>query len=48
MQQLKACLAVLGAAFMGTALHTLVPEGNWFSLVMLVWGTASIAVALHD
>ena len=48
MNQLKTCLALVGAAFVGVALHTLIPEGHYLDLVLLTWGAACIAVALHD
>lgn len=48
MNQLKTCLAVVGTAFIGLALHTLIPEGNWLSLALLAWGTVCVVVALHD
>ena len=48
MNQLKTCLAVVGTAFMGVALHTLIPEGHWLDLVLLTWGAGCVVVGLHD
>jgi hypothetical protein len=48
MNQLKASLAVAGTAFVGVALHILIPEGNWLALALLAGGVACVTVALHD
>ena len=43
---MKTALTIVGTAAVGSALQTLVPEGNLISLVALVMGTVALTVSI--
>jgi hypothetical protein len=44
----EVCFAIMGTTLVGLALNTLVPEGLWLYLFMLVVGTQMVAMAIRS